>query len=244
MDATLPFRIEQTSKRVRAMANGRTVADTLRPLLVVEGYAAVYYFPPQDVRTDLLESTNHRTECPHRGVAQYWTVKADGRQADRVAWRYDEPPDKRADPLAGRFAFDWDGMDHWFEEDEEIFGHPRDPRHRVDVRASSRRVRVAFAGEEVVRTQRALLVFETDMPTRYYVPVADVRMDLLRPTRTTTTCPYKGQASYWSLAVGDRRAEDAAWAYMDPLPEQPRLRDHLCFYPEKVDALEVEGEPG
>lgn len=91
-------------------------------------------------------------------------------------------------------------------------------------------------------TRRALFVFETDLPTRYYVPIEDVRMELLQSSRTTTTCPYKGQASYWHVSAGGRSAEDAAWAYMDALPEQPRLRDHLCFYPEKVDLLDVEGE--
>jgi uncharacterized protein (DUF427 family) len=244
MDQEFPFRVESSGKRVRAMANGRTVADTLSPLLLVEGYAPVWYFPPRDVRADLLERTNHHTECPHCGVAQYWTVKAGDHRAENAAWRYDDPPDARARPIAGRYAFEWEKMDHWFEEDEEVFGHPRDPRHRVDVRATTRRVRATFAGEEIARTHRALLVFETDLPTRYYIPLEDVRLDLLQPSRTTTICPYKGQASYWHACAGGRTAEDAAWAYMDPLPEQPRLRNHLCFYPEKVDLLEVEGGPG
>jgi uncharacterized protein (DUF427 family) len=169
------------------------------------------------------------------------TLTVGNRSVENAVWSYEQPV-PQAERIKRSLAFYWDKVDHWFEEDEEIFGHPRDPHHRVDVRPSSREVRVLFAGETIAQTCRALFLFETGLPTRYYIPPSDLRMDLLTPSRTTSICPYKGTASYWSVRVGDRIAEDAVWAYMEPLPECPRIKGHLCFYPDKVERLEVEGE--
>ena len=232
-----------SEKRVRVLADKATVADSTGTLLLLEtGHRPVYYFPREHVRMDLLKATNHRTTCPYKGDASYFSLKVDGRTVENVVWSY-ERPIAGMEPIAKRLAFYWDRVDHWFEEEEEIFGHPRDPFHRVDVAPSSREVRVDFAGETVARTRRGLFLFETGLPARYYIPQADVRMDLLTPTAKTSYCPYKGRASYWSLQVGERTAADAVWAYMDPLPECPRITGHLCFYPEKMERIEVE-RPG
>ncbi|HXW25593.1 MAG TPA: DUF427 domain-containing protein [Xanthobacteraceae bacterium] len=231
-----------TQKRIRVMAGAATVADSAATLLLLEtGHRPVYYFPRADVRMDLMEPTGHHTRCPYKGEASYFSLKADGRAVENAVWSYEQPIEGM-EPIAGRLAFYWGKVDRWLEEDEEIFGHPRDPFHRVDVVPSAREVRVVFAGETVARTRRGLFLFETGLPARYYVPQADVRMDLLTPSPTTSLCPYKGRASYWSLRVADRAVPDAAWAYMDPLPECPRIKGHLAFYPEKVDQVEVEGE--
>jgi len=237
-----PIRLEPCRKRVRAIFNATTIADTLDAILLVEhGHAPVYYLPQQDMRMDAVERTRHHTHCPFKGDASYWTLRVGKRVVDNAIWSYEQPlPAMSA--IAGRLAPYWDKIDHWFEEDEEIFGHPRDPRHRVDVRPSSRIVRVEYGGECIAQTRRALFVFETDLPTRYYVPAADVRHEFLVLSQHHTTCPYKGHASYWTLRVGDRSAENAIWSYSDPLPECPRIRDYLCFYPEKVDRLDVGGE--
>jgi uncharacterized protein (DUF427 family) len=225
------------------MLNGKTVADSLNTLLLFEtGHRPIYYFPRQDVRADFLKRTDHRTHCPFKGDASYWTLAVGDREVANAVWGYEQPIEAAA-PIKGHLAFYWDKVDHWFEEDEEIFGHARDPHKRVDIIASTRRVRVTLGGEVVADTRRALFLFETGMPTRYYVPPADVRTEFLRPSRKTTICPYKGTASYWSLEVGDRAAEDAIWFYPEPLPESVRIKGHLCFYPEKVDGLDVEGEP-
>jgi uncharacterized protein (DUF427 family) len=230
-----------SQKRIRVMANGASIADSAETLLLLEtGHRPVYYFPRAAVRMDLLERTGHHTRCPYKGEASYWTLKANGREVENAVWSYEQPIEGM-EPIAGRLAFYWGKVDRWLEEDEEIFGHPRDPFHRVDVVPSSREVRVVFAGETVARTRRALFLFETGLPARYYIPQADVRMDLLTPSSTASICPYKGRASYWSLRVGERAAADAAWADMDPLPECPRIAGHRAFYPEKVDGLEVEG---
>jgi uncharacterized protein (DUF427 family) len=232
---------EPSPKRIRVMFNGKTVADTLCAGLLREADAMPeYYFPRPDVRMDLLERSNHVLCCPYRGDASFWTLRVGGRRADDAVWSYETPRPDFA-PIAGWLAFDWGKVDHWFEEDEEVFGHARDPYHRVDVRPSARQVRVLLGGETIALTRRALIVFETGLPARYYIPPRDVRAEFLTPSKTTSVCPYKGRASYWSARVDGRTAEDAAWCYDEPLPECPRIAGHICFYPERVDRLEVEG---
>jgi len=133
-------------------------------------------------------------------------------------------------------------MDAWFEEDDEVFVHPRDPYHRVDVLNSSRHVKVIVGGEVVAETTRPRLLFETGLPTRYYIPKLDVRLDLLTPTNTSTRCPYKGKASYWTVNLGGKEFTDIVWGYPAPIPECPKIENLLCFYDEKVDAVYVDGE--
>ena len=242
MNAAHEIRIEPSPKRIRLMANGKTVVDSLCASLLLEaGAMPVYYFPRDDVRMDLMERSNHRTQCPYNGDAAWWTLAVAGRRYENAAWSYEHPREP-ARSVAGQIAFAWDRMDHRFEEDEEVFGHPRNPQHRVDVRPSSREVRAHVDDEMVARTRRALFLFETGLPTRYYIPPEDVRSEFLIPSRKTSVCPYKGTASYWSLRVGDHMIEDAVWAYLDPLPECPRIKGFFCFYPGKLSRLEVEGE--
>jgi uncharacterized protein (DUF427 family) len=206
-----------------------------------ERYLPVYYFPIEDVRTELLEVSDRHTKCPYKGKASYWSVRVGGRVAENAVWSYGEPIPGREE-LKRYMAFYWDRMDAWFEEDEEVFVHPRDPYHRVDALRSSRHVRIVVAGETVAETERPVLLFETGLPTRYYLPKLDVRLDLLQPTDTTTRCPYKGKASYWSVRVGDTVAKDIVWSYPAPIPECPKIENLLCFFNEKVDAIYVDGE--
>lgn len=137
-------------------------------------------------------------------------------------------------------AFYHDAMDKWLEEDEEVFGHPHDPYHRVDVLESSRHIKVSVSGEVVAETDRPKMLFETGLPPRYYIPPEDVRAERLVPSETKTVCPYKGIASYRSIQTGGETIEDLAWYYPEPLPEAQKVKDHLCFYGEKVE-LEVDG---
>ncbi len=130
-------------------------------------------------------------------------------------------------------------MDAWYEEEERVFVHPRDPFHRVDTRRSARHVVVRVAGEVVAETSRPVMLFETGLPVRYYLPREDVR-GTLRPTSTRTTCAYKGEANYWSAEIGDRVIEDLAWSYPAPLRDAGDLVDLICFFDEKVD-LVVDG---
>jgi uncharacterized protein (DUF427 family) len=200
----------------------------------------VYYFPPGDVRQDVLEPTEQHTRCPFKGEASYWTVRVGDAVAENVMWGYQDPLPERED-IRGYRAFYWAKMDAWYEEEEQIFAHPRDPYHRVDVVQSSRHIRVELGGQTVAESRRPRLLFETGLPTRYYLPVEDVRMDLLEATETATTCPYKGQASYWRLA-GDSAGRDVAWAYQNPIPECPKIEGLIAFFNERVDALHVDDD--
>lgn len=232
---------EDSSKRVRAVFNGETVVDSRRVRLLHEtGHLPVYYFPEEDIRQDLLEPTDHTTHCPFKGDASYRSVRVGDRIAENAVWHYPEPEEHFA-PLAGYAAFYGEKMDTWYEEDEEVFGHPHDPYHRVDVLDSSRHIRVSVNGAVVAETDRPKLLFETSLPVRYYIPPEDVRADLLVPSGTETVCPYKGIASYYSVKTSDGTYEDLAWYYPEPLPEAQKAKDHMCFYDEKVE-IEVDGE--
>ena len=161
------------------------------------------------------------------------------RMAQNAARSYVKPAGDRA-ALEGHLTFYWDQMDARFEEDEEIFVHPRDPYTRVDTVHSSRSVRVEIGGVTLGETRRPILLFETGLPTRYYIPKQDVRMDLLERTESVTRCPYKGVARYWSARVHDKLIEDLVWSYPAPIPECPKIENLLSFYNEHVD-LYVDG---
>lgn len=154
-------------------------------------------------------------------------------------WSYEAPYPEVAF-IRDYVAFYWNALDRWLEEDEAIRVHPRDPLTRIDVLDSRRRVRVVLGDAVLAESTRARFLFETGLPARYYLPREDVRTAALTPSETHTDCPYKGTASYWHVEVDGRRAADAVWSYPQPLPEAARIRDYLCFYPERVDRIEVE----
>jgi uncharacterized protein (DUF427 family) len=225
--------IELSPRRVRAYFDNQLLADSQNVLLVFETKRPpVYWFPTADVRMDLLALKE-----PATGAAsgtQRWRANTGGRVADNIAWDYAEPSGDLA-PLRGHIAFYWNAIDAWYEEDEEVFVHPRDPYTRVDTVHSSRKVRVEVEGTVIAETNRPVVLYETGLPTRYYIPKLDVRMDLLEATETVTHCPYKGAASYWSLKIGAKTYPDFVWSYPRPIPEIPKIENLLCFYNEKLD---------
>ncbi len=233
--------IERIDRRIRVVFGKETLVDSRDVKLVFAGPRRfpAYYFPLADVRQDFLQPSDRRVEHPDLGSAVYWTVSAGGRSAANAAWGFKEPA-PGAEAVKDHATFRWSEMDAWFEEDEEVFVHPRDPYHRVDVLNSSRHVRVEIDGVTVAESTRPWLLYETGLPTRYYLPKLDVRMDLLEATDSHTRCPYKGIASYWSVRAGDKTYEDLVWSYPAPIPECPKIENLLCFYNEKVD-LYVDG---
>ncbi len=233
--------VEDSPRRVRVFFNHEIVADSRRVKLLHEtGHLPVYYFPLDDVRQELLVPTEESTHCPYKGDARYWSVKVGDRTAENAVWNYPTPIEGGPD-IGNLAAFYWNKMDAWYEEDEEVFVHPRDPYHRVDVLESSRHVEVLVNGVKVADSHRPRLLFETGLPTRYYLPKLDVRMDLLRPTASSSRCPYKGVASYWSVEAGGTVVEDLVWGYQTSVVECPKIAGLVCFYNEKVD-LVVDGE--
>jgi uncharacterized protein (DUF427 family) len=232
-------RVEEGPKRVRTYLGGELIADTRHPKLVWEvPYYPAYYFPEADVRMDVLIPNGHTRHSPSRGDAVNFTVKAGDRQVEDAAWHY---PDSPVEELRGLIRFDWDAMDGWFEEDEQVYVHPHDPYKRIDILHSSRHVEVEVNGVKVAETRSPTLLFETGLPPRYYIPKVDVRMDLLTPTETTTGCAYKGFANYWSVQAGGDTLDDLAWWYRTPLPEAVKIAGLVAFFNEKVDLI-VDGE--
>jgi uncharacterized protein (DUF427 family) len=229
------LRHEPIERRVRADA----VVDSTRAILVWEPRRIVPSFavPAEDIHAELTSAPSAHDEAPgvlHPGIpfgvhtAAGEPVSVGGREG--AGFRLAD-----AD-LQGYVVLDFDAFDRWLEEDEEIAGHPRDPFHRVDVRLTQRPVRIEAGGETLAETTRARLVFETGLPTRFYVPREDVRAEL-RPSARRTYCPYKGEASYWSFAAG----EDLAWSYEQPLPDMPQLKGLVAFWDERVDVF-LDGE--
>src|SRR5713101_6733105 len=227
--------IELSPRRVRAYFDDQLLVDSQKVLLVFETRRPpVYCFPIEDVRMDLLAPKG--AGAGSGAGTQRWRSNTGGRVEENLAWNYAEPAGDLA-PLDGHIAFYWNAVDHWFEEDEEVFVHPRDPYTRVDTVHSSRHVRVEVDGQVVAESNRPVLLFETGLPTRYYIPKQDVRMELLEPTASVTRCPYKGVARYWSARIGGTTIPDLVWSYPVPIPECPKIENLLSFYNEHVDVF-------
>jgi len=232
-------RVEDTPKRVRVQLGGVFVADSTAVLMVWEKpYYPTYYFPHDDVRMDLLAPTGDTYRSPSRGTADIHTVKVGGAEAADAARVWN---DVKIEELAGFVSFNWSAMDHWYEEDEEVYVHARDPYTRVDVLQSSRHIEVFVAGTKVADTTKPRLLFETGLPVRYYMPKTDVVMELLTPTDSVTHCPYKGSANYWSISVDEGTVDDIVWGYTAPLAESADVAGFVSFYNERVD-IYVDGE--
>ena len=234
------LRIEPSPRWVRAYVDGVAVADSKDVLTATIGLP-IYYFPLRDVRLDLLEPSDRAEAHAVLGERSFYDLRAGDRRVEEVGWRLTAPSPQAAE-LSDHVAFYWGRLDHWYEEDDEVFVHPRDPHHRVDVLNSSRRVRVMVGDEVVADSPRPRLLFETGLPTRYYLPRMDVRMDLLRPSDTVTQCPYKGRTVHFDLDLHGKTRRDIAWSYPYPIPECPKIENLICFYDERVDAVEVDGD--
>ena len=233
------LRVEPTAKRIRTYVGGQLLADTAAALLVWESpHYPQYYVPRSDVRTELLVPSESTAHSPSRGEAVYYSIKVGDRVVPDAVWEY---PDSPLEAIRDHVRIEWSATDHWFEEDEEVFVHPRSPYARVDCLPASRHVQVVVDGVTVADTHRPTLLFETGLPVRYYIPLTDVRMDLLEASPSVTRCPYKGMASYWTVKVGEQVYEDLAWYYATPLPESIRIAGLVCFYNDRVD-LTVDGQ--
>jgi uncharacterized protein (DUF427 family) len=226
-------RAEPAHRRVRILFNARIIADTTDAYYVWENPSYPhFYVPMSDIAAGTLQPTATTTRSQSYGTALHFTVRGGDTEAVDAAWCYTDSP---VEALRERVRFDWNAMDAWFEEDEEIFVHPRNPSTRVEILRSSRHVTVAYGDLLIAESDRPTLLFETGLPRRTYIPKLDVRMDLLVPTATVTGCPYKGRAAYWSLVAGDVCERDIAWSYPSPVRESAPIANLLAFYDHRVD---------
>jgi uncharacterized protein (DUF427 family) len=238
----MPVRTQSSERWVRAFAGDVAVVDSRRPVLFWEERFPVpaYAFAADDVRTDLLRPaaggppSGPSFFLPKGPVAEWFDLQVGDRLVPHAAWRRDDPA------LADLLVLSWQPglLDRWQEEDEAVRGHPRDPYSRVDALPSSRHVQVSLDGAVLADTTDPVLLFETGLPTRFYLPREDVDLGALTPTATTSHCPYKGDADrYWSAAG----AADVAWSYSAPFPAVGRITDRVAFYDELVD-VRVDGQ--
>lgn len=238
------LRYEPTPKRLRVYLADELVADTGSGLLVWEPRRVVptYAVPHADLTAQLksvgkvtelaneplLAPTNPFTTHPYPG--EMFDVVVSGARRSAAAFQPDDPD------LTGYVTLDFNAFD-WREEEEPVVAHPHDPFRRIDILASTRHVRLEWEGRLLAESWRPLLLFETLLPVRCYLPHVDVVTNL-EPTDTVSYCAYKGRASYFSVPTGP---SDVAWTYHEPLREAEPVRDHIAFFDERVDVI-VDGQ--
>jgi uncharacterized protein (DUF427 family) len=227
--------VEPVPRRIRAFLGGEQVLDTTRALYVWEWpYYPQYYIPLADVRQDLLEAEGH-TQQTRQGTAELRGLRVGELYRPRAGRVLAESP---VEGLSGTVRFDWSAMDAWFEEDEQVFVHPRSPYTRVDALRSNRPVRVELDGVVLADARSSVMVFETGLPVRYYLSRTDVDFAHLIPTDTVTACPYKGSTSaYWSVRVDGTVHNDLAWSYDFPTRQLLPIAGLIAFYNEQVDIV-------
>src|SRR3954469_17462561 len=220
--------VQPVPRHVRGVLANEVVVDTTRALYVWEHpHYPQFYIPRADVRADLLVD-EHAARETSRGTAHLHGVHVAGAHRPSSALHYRDFHDS--------VRFEWAALDGWFEEDEQVFVHPRDPYSRVDALRSRRQVRIELDGVVLAESDAPVMVFETGLPTRYYLDRADVRFKRLRPTDTVTQCPYKGRTTgYWSAVIGGEAHDDLAWTYDFPTRELTPIAGLVAFYNEKVD---------
>ena len=229
---------EPSPKRVRVYFSSQLIADSKKMMLLREpDHLPLYFFPEIDVQADFLRPSDHTSQSEFKGVGKYWHVQAGDKMADNAAFAFSNPPGNGPN-LEGFIAFAWNKMDAWFEEDEEVFYYARDPYKRIDILHSSRLVRVEIEGVAVAETRSPGLLFENGLPTRYYLPQSDVRMELLERSDIVTRCPYKGEAQLYDVRIGNQLHEGFAWTYRYPTLECAKIQGLFGFLNEKVDIYE------
>lgn len=240
MIATQPNQLGTTlpnPKRIRGYADGELVVDSFDVLGVWDNrHYPSWYFPLDDVLVELVSSGETR-EVAGVGIVEMHDVLLGAR---RVIGPAIVPGVSCDAGVQGRVRFDFDAVDRWFEEDVEVFSEPRNPYVRVDALASSRHVKVSHAGEVVAETTKPVLLFETGVATRFYVPAVHVRLDCLSRSDRLSSCPYKGFASYYSITVNGSELENSAWTYQTPFPSVTSIAGMICFYTNRL-VVEVDG---
>jgi uncharacterized protein (DUF427 family) len=232
--------VEPVPRRIRAFLDGRVVVDTTSALYVWEWpYYPQYYLPVADVDANMLVDEQHQQHLL-LGTAGRQGIQGKSGYRPGAAHLYTHSP---IEGITGTVHIDWAALDSWFEEDEQVFVHPRNPYARVDALRSTRMIAVEVDGVELARSSSTVMVFETGLPTRYYFNRTEVNFDRLVPSDTVTSCPYKGTTSaYWSLALEGKSVPDIAWAYDFPTRQLLPIAGLVAFYNERVD-ITIDGQP-
>ncbi|MGB3827493.1 MAG: DUF427 domain-containing protein [Ornithinimicrobium sp.] len=227
--------VAPVARRMRATFDGVTVVDTTQALYVWEHpHYPQFYIPAADVDTSVLVDGADQ-EKTAQGMSSVQSLVHGERRVDRAGRLLGEAA---IEGLEATYRFEWDAMDAWFEEDEQVFVHPRSPYVRVDALRSSRRVRIEKDGVVLADSTSPVVLLETGLPARFYLPRTDLAWEHLVPVDTQTKCPYKGiTTGYWSVSVNGTSYADLAWSYDFPVRECAPIAGLVCFYNEKVDVF-------
>ncbi len=229
------------AKWIRVGFGNEYVASS-RLVMLKRGFPLVYYFPRKDVNMDLLERNNQGDQSDNWGSKISWHIGTKEKKAENAAFSYEKPADKAPRDIEKYVAFQWNAMDIWLEEDEEVRVHPRDPYHRIDVCNSPREIKIVAAGEVLAESNCPVLLFETGLPVRFYIPKTNIRMGMLEPTSHQTHCPYKGTANYYTVReVSGNKMENLVWFYPFPNEEVFKIKNLAAFFTERLDEVFVDG---
>ncbi|KAH8124645.1 hypothetical protein FP744_10006429 [Trichoderma asperellum] len=230
-----------TPRRVRVVFNQTTIVDTTRAVWVWEHeWYPQFYIPSSEIKDSTLsDSQSIKSEVTAKTAAVVkLTVPAKAgvpeKTTDRVL-RFDNDPS--LGDLAGLVRLEFGAMDTWLEEDVRIIGHPKDPFKRLDFLHSTRPFEVRIDGKTVAKSPYAIHLHETGLKVRYYVPLASIDPSLLRPSTTTSICPYKGIAEYYNIVLDGKEYKDIVWYYNFPIQESIAIAGLISFYNEKVEIL-------
>lgn len=217
--------VHELGRHVHGEIAGESIVDSDDVMMLHEtGLRPQWYFPLTDIRPDVLVESDHKTHCPYKGDARYWHLRVGDQLIENAVWNYPAPLPGAPD-IAGLAGFYFEKVDAWYEEDEKVLGHPRDPFHRVDTRRSHRQVTVTVDGRTIAKTNSPIALYETGLPVRWYVPGADLDWNALAESEKHTVCPYKGTASY--VSTGDN--PDIGWTYPEPMGEALAIAGYFSF---------------
>ena len=224
-----------TEKWVRLYIDGLKIADSTKPLLLIDaspysktGRAIIYFFDVASVETKYLTDSDYTGK---QGMFRYWNIKiSSNKEIENAAFTFNDTVNGEYRKLIGYIGFKWKAISRITEEDEDIFGHPRNPFHRIDTRKTSRQIQFKIDDEVIAETTKSIALFETGIRVRYYIPMEDINMELLEKSSTTSICPYKGTASYWSVKLDDHIYKDVAWSYLNPLQDANSIERYICFW--------------
>lgn len=232
-----PRKVEPTPRWIRVKFGEKIVVDSRNAVLLIaydKQFRIRYYFPLEDVKTEYFEESDYKGRD---GKYKYWHIRIGERFEKNAAYTVVDPPEDVSD-IKGLIGFKWNAIDHWYEEEEEIFIHPRDPYKRIDIIDSSRQIKIVVDGQVIAETSKPRLLFETGLPVRYYIPIKDVNFEFIVKSDLHTGCPYKGTASYYSIKTDKNIHKNVVWYYPDPIEESARIKNYVCFYNEKIDIYE------
>ncbi|KAF4967062.1 hypothetical protein FSARC_5353 [Fusarium sarcochroum] len=239
-----PRKSLETARRVRAIHNHITIVDTTQAVYIWEhdNYPTIYV-PRADLQNSkLVDKQNISVELKERAaVAELVVPSHNGLEEVKVERVLRFSQDVTLGPLSDTVRIEFRSIDQWLEEDEPIFVHAKDPFKRVDILHSQRPIEIKVEGKTVAKAVSSMHLFETGLPTRYYLPLTSVDQAVLRKSNLRTKCPYKGDAEYYNVVIDGQEFENLVWYYNRPTHESSAITGLVCFYNEKVDVI-LDGE--